>query len=168
MSRKNGQNEPEVETPKYTATVIKVYTRNYAEVAIWENGKPGPERRIAENMFEARREDVVEVEPAEPKTGGSWKPYLMVPGLYLLGLIAQPGASLQTRLINGMILGFMGFVAAWLLTRRYRMQRLMSCRVTRIVKESEHLWARRKDLDERAQYKAEKKAEKAARKKAAK
>ena len=121
-----------------TATVTDILTEGYIEVAPWEDGKPGPNRCIAETFEEKqRRGDVVELKPAKP-----WDEpiariaYLIVPVLLVFGY-AVNRSSVPEKLLSGLILGGLGFVLAWLMNRRARLRRRLEYRVTRTVRKAQ-------------------------------
>ena len=120
-----------------TATVTDILTEGYIEVAPWVDGKPGPERCIAETFEEKqRRGDVVELKPAKP-----WDEpiarvaYIIVPILFIFGCGVNSGSVLE-KVLSGLILGGLGFVLAWLMNRRARLRRRLEYRVTRTVQKS--------------------------------
>ena len=120
-----------------TATVTDILTEGYIEVAPWEDGKPGPNRCIAETFEEKqRRGDVVELKPAKP-----WDEpiariaYLIVPVLFLFGFGVN-GGPVMDKVLSGLILGGLGFVLAWLMNRRARLRRRLEYRVTRTLQQS--------------------------------
>ena len=121
-----------------TATVTDILTEGYIEVAPWEDGKPGPNRCIAETFEKKqRRGDVVELKPAKP-----WDEpiariaYLIVPILFVFGYVVN-SSTVPEKLLSGLILGVLGFVLAWLMNRRARLRRRLEYRVTRTVKQSQ-------------------------------
>lgn len=120
-----------------TATVTDILTEGYIEVAPWEDGKPGPNRCIAETFEKKqRRGDVVELKPAKP-----WDEpiariaYLIVPILFVFGYVVNR-SSVPEKVLSGLILGVLGFVLAWLMNRRARLRRRLEYRVTRTVQKS--------------------------------
>lgn len=120
-----------------TATVTDILTEGYIEVAPWVDGKPGPDRCIAETFEKKqRRGDVVELKPAKP-----WDEpiariaYLIVPVLFLFGDGVNSG-SVTDKVLSGLILGILGFVLAWLMNRRARLRRRLEYRVTRTLQQS--------------------------------
>lgn len=120
-----------------TATVTDILTEGYIEVAPWVDGKPGPDRCIAETFEKKqRRGDVVELKPAKP-----WDEpiariaYLIAPVLFVLGCAVNRG-SVPDKVLSGLILGGLGFVLAWLMNRRARLRRRLEYRVTRTLQRS--------------------------------
>lgn len=123
-----------------TATVTDILTEGYIEVAPWVDGRPGPDRCIAETFEKKqRRGDVVELKPAKP-----WDEpiarvaYLVVPVLFILGYTINSG-SLLDKALSGLILGGLGFVLAWLMNRRARLRRRLEYRVTRTLQQSKDI-----------------------------
>ena len=117
-----------------TATVTDVLTEGYVEVAPWEDGKPGPDRCIAETFEKKqRRGDVVELKPAKP-----WDEpiarvaYVIVPILFVFGYGVK-GGPLLDKALSGLILEGLGFALAWLMNRRTCLRRRLEYRVTRTV-----------------------------------
>lgn len=117
-----------------TATVTDILTEGYIEVAPWEDGKPGPDRCIAETFEKKqRRGDVVELKSAKP-----WDEpiarvaYLIVPVLFVFGYTVNSG-SVWEKALSGLILGGLGFVLAWLMNRRARLRRRLEYRVVRTL-----------------------------------
>lgn len=120
-----------------TATVTDILTEGYIEVAPWVDGRPGPDRCIAETFEKKqRRGDVVELKPAKP-----WDEpiariaYIIVPILLVFGYGVNNGSVLD-KVLSGLILGGLGFVLAWLMNRRARLRRRLEYRVTRILQQS--------------------------------
>lgn len=118
-------------------TVTEIFTEGYIEVAIWENDKPGQRRCVAEtDEKKQRRGDIVELRPAKPTDEPIARlAYLMAPALFALGLLLNRGALLD-KVLSGAILGFLGFVMAWLMNRRARLRRRLEYRVSRTIQES--------------------------------
>jgi hypothetical protein len=124
------------------ATITRVITQGYAEAVLWENGEPGKERCVAENLEKAKRGDVVELKPAKPwkKARGEWLPYLVVPLFFVIGMLLERGGAGAEHLLSGGILALLGFLLIWLTTRRTRMRRAMRYEVVCIVQKARDPW----------------------------
>lgn len=122
-----------------TATIVKVITKGYAEVVLWENDAPGDTHCIAENPEKAKRGDIVELKPALPSKAApaEWLPYLAVPLCFAIGMFLESGRSLSDQLLSGLILALMGFVIGWIATRKSRMRRMMEYKITKIIKKAD-------------------------------
>ena len=120
-----------------TATVTDILTEGYIEVAPWVDGKPGPDRCIAETFEKKqRRGDVVELKPAKPWDEPIARTaYLIVPVLFLFGFGVN-GGSVMDKVLSGLILGGLGFVLAWLMNRRARLRRRLEYRVARTLQQA--------------------------------
>ena len=102
------------------AQVTHIYCENYIEVAILENGEPGPRRCVAEDFENSKRGDLVEVKPAKPWNEPIAKYAYAIPvALFLLGLL--------------------GFCVAWLMNRRARLRRRLEYQVVRVTKRADSL-----------------------------
>ena len=124
-----------------TATVTDILTEGFAEVAVWENGEPGKARSIAEfeKKLKAKRGDIVELKTAAPQDMKVARTaYLLVLVLAAFGMLLSKGAW-NERLLNAAILGFLGFIVAWLMNRRARLLRRREYRISRIVQKKSDL-----------------------------
>ncbi len=117
-----------------TATVTDVLTKGYAEVAPWEDGKPGPRRCIAEDAHDARRGDVVELKPAKASDDPYAKAIYAMPVLSAVAAaLLVRGQSWPERILTGALVGVMVFVLAWIKNRKVRLRRKLAYEVVRIV-----------------------------------
>ena len=123
------------------ATVTDIMTSGYAEVMLWENGAPGKRRAIAESPknVKARRGDVVELEPLDARSVKFANILYIIPAVFfILGLAVTRSPSWGERIFAGLIVGFMAFVATWIINRRSRMIRRQEYLITRVV-EAHHV-----------------------------
>ena len=117
------------------AQVTHIFCENYIEVALLENGVPGPRRCVAEDYENAKRGDLVELKPATPWNEPIAKlAYLVAPVLFLLGLIVGGRLALPERLLASSLLALLGLCVGWLMNRRARLRRRLEYRVVRITK----------------------------------
>lgn len=122
------------------AQVTHIYCENYIEVAILENGEPGPRRCVAEDFENSKRGDLVEVKPAKPWNEPIAKYAYVIPvALFLLGLVIGGRLALPERLLASALLGLLGFCVAWLMNRRARLRRRLEYRVVRVTKRADSL-----------------------------
>ena len=117
------------------ATVTNVFTSGYVEVAPWENGQPGPRREVAEVKYKKpRRDDVVELVPAQPRNDRIARIVYIGPVLFFgLGMLMTKNYDLAQQLLTGAILFAMTFVMAWLMNRPARLRRRLAWRVSRVI-----------------------------------
>lgn len=118
------------------ATVTDILTEGFAEVAVWEDGAPGKHRAIAEfdKKLKARRGDEVELKNAGPRDMREARLAYVLPLLLaVFGLLLSGGAWTE-KLLNAAILGFLGFIVAWLMNRRARLLRRREYTVSRVTK----------------------------------
>ena len=93
------------------AQVTHIYCENYIEVAILENGEPGPRRCVAEDFENSKRGDLVEVKPAKPWNEPIAKYAYAIPvALFLLGLVIGGRLALPERLLASALLGLLGLI----------------------------------------------------------
>lgn len=125
------------------AKVTDELSKGFVEVAPLDGaGNPGRERFVAEDpgrkKARARRGDIVEVSPIESSTSRTKRVYFyIIPViLFVLGIAMTGSDALQERILSGVILGFMGFVVAWILNRRARLAQRQVYHVLRIVQKA--------------------------------
>jgi len=122
------------------ATVTDIFTDGFIEVAPWENDEaPGKRRCVASDSTNAKRGDIVELEPAEPWNDPIAKAAYIAPVVFfLLGLLLFRDRAWPDRLAIGAILALLTFVMAWLMNRRARLRRRLEYHVVRILRRKEH------------------------------
>ena len=124
------------------AKVTDELSKGFIEVAPLDSaGNPGKQRFIAEDpgrkKARARRGDIVEISPIESSDGGSKRVYFYIIPivLFVLGFV-MTSTGMQERILSGVLLGFMGFVVAWILNRRARLAQRQGYHVLRIVQKA--------------------------------
>lgn len=124
------------------AKVTDELSKGFIEVAPLDSaGNPGKQRFIAEDpgrkKARARRGDIVEISPIESSDGGSKRVYFyIIPVvLFVVGFV-MTSTGMQERILSGVLLGFMGFVVAWILNRRARLAQRQVYHVLRIVQKA--------------------------------
>ncbi len=123
---------------RVTATIVSVITDGYAQAALWEGEGPGEERPIVENGLDAKKKDVVALEPLKRGKGsqgpsGAVLMYGLVPVLCVLGWVLSRQASLAEHFGGAALLGVPGLLLAWLVNRKNRMRRVASYRVVEVL-----------------------------------
>lgn len=115
------------------ATVTDVLAQGYVEVALWENGRPGKTREIAESgEKKVKRGDVVELKSANPRDERIARLAYIAPVIFfVLGMLLVRTDAWIERILTGAILGFLTWILAWLMNRRARLRRRMKWRVTK-------------------------------------
>lgn len=129
------------------AKVMDDISKGYAEVApIDENGNIGKERYIAvdpetKRKKRAKRGDIVELKEIKSGDGVSRRIYfyLFPVAMTLVGILVTGSLSIPERIFSAAILGVMGFVVAWILNRRPRLNKRQEYRIVRIVKRSKEV-----------------------------
>lgn len=117
------------------AVVSHIFCENYIEVTLLEDGVPGQRRCVAEDFEKAKRGDTVELKPATPWNEPIAKlAYLIVPALFVLGLVVGGGLDLPERLLASGLLALLGLCVGWLMNRRARLRRRLEYRVIRVTK----------------------------------
>ena len=123
------------------ATVTDIMTSGYAEVIPWVNGGPGKKRAIAENPknIKAKRGDIVELEPLDSrKVRFADILYILPVIFFILGIVVTKSSSWGERILSGAIVGFMAFIATWIINRRSRMIRRQEYLIIRVVEKNSH------------------------------
>lgn len=129
------------------AKVMDDISKGYAEVApIDADGNIGRERYIAvdpetKRKKRAKRGDIVELKEIKSGDGVSKRIYFyLFPVLMtLVGILVTGHLSIPERILTAVILGIMGFVAAWILNRKARLNKRQEYRIVRIVKRSKEV-----------------------------
>ena len=129
------------------AKVTDDISKGYAEVApIDEQGNVGRERYIAvdpetKRKKRAKRGDIVEIKEIKNGEGISKRIYfyLFPVALTLVGILATGSLAIPERILSAVILGVMGFVVAWILNRRVRLNKRQEYRIVRIVQRSKEI-----------------------------
>ena len=129
------------------AKVMDDISKGYAEVApIDANGNIGSARYIAvdpetKRKKRAKRGDIVELKEIKSGDGVSKRIYFyLVPILLsMIGILATWKLSIPERLLTGAILLIMGFVFAWILNRRPRLNKRQQYKIVRIVERSKEI-----------------------------
>lgn len=138
------------------ARVTTIFTKGYAEVELQDETRscdgecksckedaclvftPDGERAVAENYVKAKKGDIVELAPAEPRKQGAAVLVYIVPAvMFAVGFVLSAQFSLGERLLTGAILALMAFVIAWIMNRRARMRKVMRWEVVRVCREAE-------------------------------
>lgn len=128
------------------AKVTDELSKGFVEVAPLDAaGNPGRERFIAEDpgrkKARARRGDIVEISQIESSTEKTKRVYFYIIPivLFVLGILMTGSNALPERILSGVILGFMGFVVAWILNRRARLAHRQVYHVLRIVQKAKDI-----------------------------
>ena len=129
------------------AKVMDDISKGYAEVApIDAHGNIGSARYIAvdpetKRKKRAKRGDIVELKEIKSGDGVSKRIYFyLVPILLsLIGILVTGSLSMPERIFSAFILGIMGFVVAWILNRRPRLNKRQQYKIVRIVERSKEI-----------------------------
>ncbi len=128
------------------AKVTDELSKGFVEVAPLDgSGNPGRERFIAEDpgrkKARARRGDIVEIQSIASGDGKTKRVYFYIFPviLLILGIAITGSYSMPERILTGVILGFMGFVAAWILNRKARLSQRQVYHVVRIVEKARNI-----------------------------
>ena len=129
------------------AKVMDDISKGYAEVApIDAHGNIGSARYIAvdpetKRKKRAKRGDIVELKEIKSGEGTSKRIYFyFIPVLMtLIGILVTGHLSIPERILSVVILGFMGFVVAWILNRKARLNKRQEYRIVRIVERSKEI-----------------------------
>ena len=129
------------------AKVTDDISKGYAEVApIDAQGNMGKERYIAvdpetKRKKRAKRGDIVEIKEIKSGEGISKRIYfyLFPVALTLVGILATGSLAIPERILSAVILGAMGFVVAWILNRKVRLNKRQEYRIVRIVQRSKEI-----------------------------
>lgn len=129
------------------AKVTDDISKGYAEVApIDEHGNMGKERYIVvdpetKRKKRAKRGDIVELKEIKSGDGTSKRIYFyFIPVLMtLVGILATGSLAIPERILSAVILGVMGFVVAWILNRKARLNKRQEYRIVRIVQRSKEI-----------------------------
>ena len=129
------------------AKVTDDISKGYAEVApIDAHGNIGKERYIAvdpetKRKKRAKRGDIVELKEIKSGDGVSKRIYYyLFPVLMtMVGFLVTGSLSIPERILSALILGVMGWVAAWILNRKARLNKRQEYRIVRIVQRSKEI-----------------------------
>lgn len=147
------------------AKISKVMTKGYAEillpVADWQcdmdcqvcPNNPCPhihnkcERAMAECYDDARRGDLIAVEPAKGyNTKYARSAYIMVPIAFVLGCLFGRGMNydLANTLVMGALMTVLSFLLAWLMNKQARMRRAIEWRMVDMLRETDRIMPQKK------------------------
>ena len=147
------------------AKITKIMTKGYAEILLPEDGwqcdlncrycpnNPGPhlhnkcERAVAECFDDARRGDLIAVQPAKSyETKGARLAYLIVPIMFVLGCVFGKimNYDLANTLVMGGVMAFLNLVLAWLMNRQARMRRVIEWRMVDVLRETDRIMQKKK------------------------
>ena len=121
-------------------------TTDFAEVSILDgiDGEPIDNTTyIAEfkgKDLNVRRDDIVELEPAENRIMNESKVAYALPLIgFVIGFLITGAKAMPERLLAAFLLGLMLFIVAYVMNRRSRMLKYRKYRVKKIVKKNPHL-----------------------------